>query len=105
MFAVSLGLAVPLNIARLDRAGRDAAVRAALARPALVVSAGLISCASFLLFLLGLAQAGAGAVFTLRNTSVLFAQVLSWALGERPTRIGALGAAAVAGGAVLLSWP
>jgi drug/metabolite transporter (DMT)-like permease len=105
VFAVSLGLAVPLSIARLDRAGRAAAVRAVRERPALVVSAGLIACASFLVFLFGLAQAGAGAVFTLRNTSVLFAQVLSWTIGERPTRLGALGAAAVAGGAVLLSWP
>jgi drug/metabolite transporter (DMT)-like permease len=105
VFAVSLGLAVPLTFARLDRAGRAAAARAVRARPAIVVSAGLISCASFLVFLFGLAQAGAGAVFTLRNTSVLFAQVLSWTIGERPTRLGALGAAAVAGGAVLLSWP
>jgi drug/metabolite transporter (DMT)-like permease len=105
VFTVSLGVAVPLNFLRLDRVGRRAAVAAARARPALIAAAGTMSCASFLIFLVGLAQAGAGAVFTLRNTSVLFAQVLSWLLGERPSRLGALGAAAVAGGAVLLSWP
>jgi drug/metabolite transporter (DMT)-like permease len=104
VFAVSLAVALPLNFARLDARGRHAVGRALRGRPVLVVAAGLVSCASFLLFLAGLAHAGAGAVFTLRNSSVLFAQALSWALGERPSRLGAIAAVCVAGGAVLLGW-
>jgi len=104
VFALSMCVALPLNVARLDGRGRAAARAALRSRPILVVAAGLVACASFLIFLAGLAHAGAGAVFTLRNSSVLFAQVLSWALGERPTRLGAIAAACVAGGAVLLGW-
>jgi len=104
VFAVSLGVALPLNFARLGARGRVAVRRAFRGRPVLVIAAGLVSCASFLIFLAGLAHAGAGAVFTLRNSSVLFAQALSWGLGERPSRLGAIAAACVAGGAVLLGW-
>jgi drug/metabolite transporter (DMT)-like permease len=63
--------------------------------------AGLLCSASFLLFLTGLAAAGAGVALTLRNTSIVFAQGLSLALGERPTRTQVTGAVLVAAGATL----
>jgi len=44
-------------------------------------------------------------VLTLRNTSVLFATGLAFAIGERPRRIEILGAAFVAAGAILMAWP
>ena len=52
-----------------------------------MVANGLLAAASFLIFLFALQRAGAGAVFTLRNTSIVFAQLFSWALGERPTQL------------------
>jgi drug/metabolite transporter (DMT)-like permease len=48
---------------------------------------------------------GAGAVATLRNTSVVFAVLFSWILGERPPLKQWLGAALVAAGAAGLAWP
>jgi drug/metabolite transporter (DMT)-like permease len=102
VFAVSIGVAVPMNLLRLGRSGRARLAALVRARRWPIVVAGLISCASFLVFLYALARAGAGAVFTLRNTSVLFAQLLAWAIGERPTRAGIAGAVVVAAGAVIL---
>jgi uncharacterized membrane protein len=103
VFAVSLVVAVPMNLIRLGAAGRVELLRSARARPRPIVAAGLLSCASFLIFLAALAQAGAGAVYTLRNTSILFAQGFAAVSGERPTRAGIVGAALVTVGAVLLA--
>jgi drug/metabolite transporter (DMT)-like permease len=65
--------------------------------------AGAIATASFLLFLHGLARSGAGAALTLRNTSVVFAQILAAALGERVPVRQVLGSILVALGAVLVA--
>jgi drug/metabolite transporter (DMT)-like permease len=69
------------------------------------VAAGAVATASFLLFLDGLSLAGAGAALTLRNTSVVFAQLLALLLGERVPARQWIGAAFVAAGAAVLSWP
>lgn len=68
-------------------------------------AAGIICAGSFLLLLWALTLAGAGAVLTLRNTSVLFAQGLAFAMGERihARQIG--GAMLVALGAIIIGWP
>jgi drug/metabolite transporter (DMT)-like permease len=42
-------------------------------------------------------------VLTLRNTSVLFAMLLAWAIGERPRWNTSLGASLVALGAILMT--
>ena len=105
IFAVSIGTAIPINLQRIGAAGRRSLTAALRAKPVPIIVIGLLCCASFLIFLIGLARAGAGAVLTLRNTSVLFAQVLALALGERPTRVRLAGALAVAAGAVFLGWP
>jgi drug/metabolite transporter (DMT)-like permease len=68
-------------------------------------AAGVLCTVSFLVFLSALARGGAGAAVTLRNTSVVFALLLAWALGERPGRRQITGTVAVALGAVLLGWP
>jgi uncharacterized membrane protein len=44
-------------------------------------------------------------VLTLRNTSVIFAQLLSLAIGERLRVRQVVGALLVGVGAVLISWP
>ena len=62
-----------------------------------------VCAASFLIFLVALREAGAGLVLTLRNTSILFAVLFGWLLGEPPHRRTAVGALLVAFGAALLS--
>lgn len=102
VFAVSLSLASVLGAVRLGRAGRGAARALLVARwPWLVVTGALCSVA-FLVFLEGLAQGGAGFALTLRNTSVLFAVVMAWAIGDRPNRRQVVGATLVALGAIAL---
>jgi drug/metabolite transporter (DMT)-like permease len=65
--------------------------------------AGAIATASFLLFLHGLAQSGAGVALTLRNTSIVFAQALAAGIGERVPRRQLLGAVLVMVGAALVA--
>lgn len=97
-FAVSLALATAINIVRTrgaftyakDRIGR-------------VVLMGIICGGSFLILMEALSATGAGFVLTLRNTSVLFATGLSFAIGERPHRLQIAGAVAVAAGAILMA--
>ena len=82
---------------------RKGSLEALRAQPLLVVPAGLLATVGFIVFLVGMAKAGAGVVITLRNTSVLFAQVFAFTMGERPKRLGVVGALCVTFGAVLLS--
>jgi drug/metabolite transporter (DMT)-like permease len=102
VFAVALATALPLVAATRRRAALAPASWSGRGRQAL---AGLLCTASFLLFLVGLAQAGAGPALTLRNTAVVFAQALAWAMGEPVPRRQLGGAALVAAGATLLAWP
>jgi drug/metabolite transporter (DMT)-like permease len=102
VFAVSLALACPLNLARLGRAGLGRLGPHLRARPLLVLGMGAITATSFLVFLVALARGGAGFVLTLRNTSIVFAALIGWMLGERPTRPQLIGAALVASGAMLV---
>src|SRR5205814_4965123 len=103
LFALSLALALPLNLAALGRARRRAVLAALRARPVPLVAGGLLSAASFLVFLAGLALCGAGPALTLRNTSVVFAQLFAAALGEKVGRRQVAGAVLVAVGATLVA--
>lgn len=104
VFAVALAVALPLVWAAARRAGQVEAPWGpgdAFRR----VAAGALATVSFLLFLEGLSRSGAGVALTLRNTSVVFAQLLALLIGERvPPRQWA-GATLVALGAAVLSWP
>ncbi len=104
LFALAFAVALPLVWARARLAGRTAASvdRRALLRWSV---AGALATGSFLLFLAGLARSGAGVALTLRNTSVVFAQLLALLIGEPlPSRqlagsvLVVLGAALVAAG-------
>lgn len=105
VFAAALVVALPVTVARLGRRGPERAMAAWRASPLVVGAAGVLCAASFLVFLVALARGGAGATITLRNTSVLFALLLAWAIGERPRGRQIAGTLAVAVGAVLIWWP
>jgi uncharacterized membrane protein len=103
VFAVSLVFSTALSLVRCGRAGRARVaqfIRGSLPRVTLM---GALCGGSFLILIEALAHGGAGFVLTLRNTSVLFALLLAWAIGERPRVATALGAALVAAGAILMT--
>ena len=102
-FAVSLAFAAIIRIVWLGRGGRSALVSVVRSRLPRVVLMGLICGGSFLILMEALARGGSGFVLTLRNTSVLFAAVLAWSIGERPVRAEFVGAALVAIGAAVMS--
>jgi drug/metabolite transporter (DMT)-like permease len=105
VFAVALVVALPVAVARLGRQATGRALLAWRASPLTISAAGVLCTASFLVFLSALARSGAGAATTLRNTSVLFALLLAWAIGERPRRPQIIGTVGVVLGAVLMGWP
>jgi drug/metabolite transporter (DMT)-like permease len=102
VFAVALAVALPINILRLAPARRSALVTELRARPVPLLGYGLVCAASFLVFLVALADAGAGLVLTLRNTSILWAVLFGWLLGEAIGRRKLGGVLLVAAGAALL---
>jgi len=104
LFATSVTVALPINIARLWPRRGDF-VRAFRPMPFAMAFAAFCSWASFWLYLLALRHTGAAAALTLRNASLIFTQGFSWWLGENPGRIQLLGALTVAAGAVLISLP
>ena len=104
VFAVALAVASAINVARLGRAGRQVCAEMLRTRLPRVIVMGLICGGSFLILMEALAGAGSGYVLTLRNTSVLFATGLAFAIGERPRRVEIVGAAFVAAGAVLMAY-
>lgn len=101
--AISLGTAAFVAALGSGPARRAAVARAFAKEGPVIALAGALATASFLVFLEAMARAGAGAVLTLRNTSILFAQALALVLGERPRHLVLAGAALVTAGAVLLA--
>ena len=102
LFALAFAVALPPVWAQARLSGR---VAAGLDRRAVLrlSVAGALATASFLLFLVGLSSSGAAVALTLRNTSVVFAQLLAAALGEAVPRRQLLGAALVVAGAALVA--
>jgi drug/metabolite transporter (DMT)-like permease len=105
VFAVALAVALPVNLGRLGPGALARVAGSLRANPLILPAAGALCSASFLILLYALARGGAGAVATLRNTSVVIALLLGWAMGERPARGQVAGIVAIALGAVLLGWP
>lgn len=104
LFAAAFAVALPAVWAQARLSGRVVLrlERRAAGRMAL---AGALATASFLLFLVGLATSGAGVALTLRNTSVVFAQLLAAAMGEPVPPRQLAGAALVVAGAALVAAP
>jgi len=103
LFAVALGCALPINVASMGRHPWKGGVLALRRSPLRMAIGGLACTASFIVFLQALAVTGAGAVLTLRNTSVLFAQAFAVWGGEPPNRRVIGGAILVVAGALLLT--
>jgi len=105
VFALALAVALPFVLvpARARVLSRPGGARAGTVLR--WTFAGALCTASFLLFLHGLASSGAGVALTLRNTAVVFAQLLALAIGERVPRPQAAGAILVAAGAAAVAWP
>ena len=103
VFAASLTFVTAINVVRTGAIGRRAI--AALVRTSWprILLMGLLCGGSFLMLIEALATGGTGYALTLRNTSVLFALGLAWAIGERPRLAPALGAALVAAGAITMT--
>ncbi|MDB4958727.1 MAG: Integral rane protein [Myxococcales bacterium] len=104
VFAAALILASAINIARLGASGRAAAATLIRTRLPRVILMGLVCGGSFLILMEALSGGGAGFVLTLRNTSVLFATMLAFVIGERPRHVQIAGSVLVAAGAVLMAW-
>lgn len=104
LFSLSMAVGVPIQLCVRMRRSGWAALRIVPEQPALVAVAGFLCALGFSLFLVALAMSGAGAVTTIRNTSVAFTMLFSLALGERPGASGWAGAALVTLGAVGLGW-
>jgi uncharacterized membrane protein len=102
-FALSLGVASIINMIRVGATGRTVIQTLLRTRLHRVVLMGIVCGGSFLLLMEALDSGGAGYVLTLRNTSVLFAVGLAFAIGERPRRPEIIGATLVAAGAVLMA--
>jgi uncharacterized membrane protein len=103
LFAVALACALPINMASMGRTATGAAWLAFCRSPLRICVGGVTCTASFVIFLQALAVAGAGAVLTLRNASVLFAQLLALWGGEKPSKRVMGGAVLVVVGALLLT--
>ncbi len=104
LFALSLALALPIQLLWLS-GKRGPRLRAALFdRPLLLVLGAAACAASFLLFLVALRDGGAGRITALRNSSIVFAALFARLGGEPLTPRSLWSAAAVSAGAVLLSW-
>lgn len=102
-FAFSLGLSAVISVVRIGSAGRRTLVTVVRGRAVRIVMMGVICGGSFLILMEALARGGSGYVLTLRNTSVLFAAGLAFAIGEKPKGTEMIGAVFVAAGAVLMS--
>ena len=104
VFAISLSLSSVINVVRLGRGGRQQALALWRARWGRLSLIGLVCAVAFLVFMFALAMGGAGAIVSLRNTSVVFATLLAWRIGDRPSWRQLVGTVLVAGGAILISW-
>jgi drug/metabolite transporter (DMT)-like permease len=107
LFTVADAAALPIAV--LGVAGRTTLwprVRAAWSEmPVGLLLASVASSVSFLLSLYVMRNHGAAWVLTLRNSSIAFAQLLSWVwLGEKPSARILLGVSLVFGGALLLGF-
>ena len=83
LFAASLSLALVLNLLVLGPQWIRGALTACRGHFAALTLAALICLGSFWLFLRCLGFVDAGAAICLRNLSVVFAQGMAWAAGER----------------------
>jgi drug/metabolite transporter (DMT)-like permease len=103
LFTGSVGLSVPGQVAMLGAERRERLATSMRRHGRRIVLAGLLCCASFVLFLVVLREHGPGRLTALRNSSVLFASLISMLRGEERTLRDGLSALAVGAGCVLVA--
>lgn len=103
LFFASMAISLPILLTqisvqqlrqRLPKSARD------ISR---LILAGILSGFSFILFLSGLPMVGPGYAISLRNTSVAWAQLIGFAMGEKVTARQLISVGLITGGAILLS--
>jgi drug/metabolite transporter (DMT)-like permease len=104
LFALALAVALPFAVAASPGGGAGLARLWSGRAAARWCVGGAVCTASFLFFLHGLEATGPALALTLRNTSIVFAQVLALAIGEAVPRRQVAGAVLVTAGAALASW-
>lgn len=102
IFVVSMAVAVVVGVLFGGDDYRRGFADVVRASPLGTLGAGAVCAAAFLLFMYALHHGGAGYVFTLRNTSVLWATAFAFTIGNHPGHRQIVGAALVFGGAVLM---
>lgn len=103
LFAVSMLVAFPLTLLWMrGRARRVFEITREL--PWRMLGAGLLSTGSFWLYLYALRSGGTGEILTLRNTSVVFAQLFAAWTGEKLGRRQLIGAGVIVAGALVLGF-
>jgi len=102
LFAISLIVSVPIFIFLSKRKLFELIKFEHRADFVSGVGGGILCAASFLIFLVGLKNSGAGLAISLRNTSIIFAQLYAVILGERPSLVQWIGLATISLGAVML---
>jgi drug/metabolite transporter (DMT)-like permease len=101
LFAVALAVALPLVAASAWHGAHSAPRWPGLRAARRWMAAGAITTASFLLFLWGLGVTGAAVALTMRTSSIVFAQLLAVAIGERVGARQIAGAILIAVGTAL----
>jgi uncharacterized membrane protein len=104
LFSVSIAMGSALQALEQRRRGLSSTFKSYLQQPALLAFCTVACTGGFLLYLFAMQTAGAARVTTLRNTSVVFAQGIALALGERPGWRGWSGAVLITLGALGLGW-
>ncbi len=104
LFALSLCGSLSIQFVSLPTPRRQKLAAALFESPRVFVLAAFLCATSFLLWLIALQESAAAHVAALRNVSVLFAAIFSFAAGERPTARLIFAEVAIAAGAVLITW-
>lgn len=104
LFAVSLGLGLMIQFGEMATRRTLPSPVQMFGKPLTLALTSAVCAGGFLFYLVSMQTEGAARVTTLRNTSVVFALLLAWGMGERPGRNGWLGAALVGLGAAGLGW-
>lgn len=104
LFAISMWVSLPFLLLFNGKKGVTVARQTKGGKLQIVIIAGIICTASFLIFLWGIHQTAAGYATTLRNTSIIFAVFLGRLMGEKTKKRQWLGVILVMLGALLLAY-
>ncbi len=104
LFALATWIAVPIFFVASGKDKIHQLVIKLHTKPFWLIAGGTACAASFVIFLFGLRLSGAGYAISMRNTSILFAQIFAVLIGERVTKQQWIGAIVVMVGACLISF-